>query len=384
MPDKLNIRVTANWADGLAHRNYRARVNSSNVISTCTEGPEPAAEAALARWNKSGKLTTAWTLREVDHDQSNIVKWWQFEATPAAETDGTAEPAGTAGTAVGNGSETLSEGGAGGTGNAVPPAIPQSLVVLSPEVIVTTAAAAPGSLEACTEAIRELIQTGRRAAARISILLAGAHDSYFKEESGKWLEWAQNSFGYERRFCFTCLKAGQFLSVQHAALDPKQREKLAATDLTKLEDIAKVPPHLLAVFLKKHDPAACSRDQVKLLAKCYAKNRTAGEIAAEEAKAEAAAAAKIKAKAEKSSRAAGPNPGLAIQTLVSLLADNTAMNVAAMDLDHMAAIQAGFCALQLALIKLECGGALTAAQFAVAEKLAAQFGHELANHKPQE
>lgn len=76
MSDKLNIRVTVGGGT------YRARVNSSNVIATCTMGAEKAAEAVLAKWNKSGNLTTDWTVRLVDQDQGDVSTWYQFEATP--------------------------------------------------------------------------------------------------------------------------------------------------------------------------------------------------------------------------------------------------------------------------------------------------------------
>ena len=395
MSEVLNIRVTVGGGT------YRAHVNSSKVIATCTMGAEQAAEAVLVKWNKSVKLTTAWTLRLVDQDHGNVSTWFQFEATPAEAAPEARRPP----EENTDGSETPREGGAGETASAVPPAIPQSLAVLSPEIVSSeksvtaipapTVVSLPGlefaipeTLEGVMKAIGEAEKTGQRLAKTVTIYIAHVRDTYYKDDAKGWEKAMKARFGYERRFCFSCWKVGKALVRWHRTLLPEQVVSLAETPLDSLEVIASIPEHVLPVFLKKHpEPGKMERSTARKVATCYVRNRTVAELEQEEERLAEESELKAKNKLERKKAKKSPEAKIpaALQALVSMMADSTAMNRSAQEVDPMTAIQAGFCALQLALLQLECGGtALSAAQFDVTVKLAAQFGQEFEKHKPQE
>ena len=192
---------------------------------------------------------------------------------PAAETDGSA---GTPAVPEGSG-----ESRSRGTPRP-PEASPAALV----PAVVQHAALEVADLATATAEIRGLISAGRRAATRIAVLIAQVRELHFKDDAKGWEAWAKREFGYERRFCFACLKAGNWLVHHGALLPPARRESLEQVDLRKLEYISCIPEQRVDAFLDRHqDLADLDRKQVKRLAKAWEMGRPIGEIEAEEEKA---------------------------------------------------------------------------------------------------
>jgi len=239
----------------------------------------------------------------------------------------------------------------------------------------------PATLDGVMAQIGEAERSGRKLALAVTVYVAHVRDTYYKDDATGWLEAMKEKFGYERRFCFTCLAVGRSLVRQCRTLPPDQVKGLLGTGIYELEWISHIPDHLLPVFLKNHPtPSTLGREAIKTLTKCYAEGKTAKEIEAAE---DQIAEAKLQKKTAKTDKT--PATERAIRTLVSLMADQQSMAAASKDIDPMTAIQAGFCALQLALNSLECNNvALNADQFRVVGHLSMQFEQELIKHKPQE
>jgi len=124
----------------------------------------------------------------------------------------------------------------------------------------------PDSLEDLDNRIRENVRIGRQAALTICVLIAHARDTFFPDAPAEWLTWARDAFGYERRFCFECLKAGRLLI---GASDECTIDALLQCDMHKLELLAKLPSQHLRPFLERNDPATMSRDQVRAKVKAW-------------------------------------------------------------------------------------------------------------------
>lgn len=125
----------------------------------------------------------------------------------------------------------------------------------------------PASLTELQDWVHREIHTGRRAAVCISVLLAHARDAYFPDSPGEWLQWAMEEFGYEKRHCFRCLKAGRLLTnpeVPHAAL-----AALAECETDKLEMLATLPSAQLPQFVKRVHPETLSRDELRAKVKLF-------------------------------------------------------------------------------------------------------------------
>jgi hypothetical protein len=120
---------------------------------------------------------------------------------------------------------------------------------------------APGTLAEAGERIAVAVAAGRRAAIDICVLLAHARREWFADDPAKWLEWARDEFGYERRHCFTCLKAGGLLL--EPAFDECDMSHLTGCDIPKLEALASIPTTQLAPLLKRWDPAHATREEVR-------------------------------------------------------------------------------------------------------------------------
>ena len=114
----------------------------------------------------------------------------------------------------------------------------------------------PANDREATEWIQERIDRGRRTALEIAVLIAHVRTYYYREDAAGWLTWAQEEFGYGRRFCFQCLSAGTLVQrVHHGAL--------IECDIQKLEALAAIPPEQLATLLEHWDPSQASRDEVR-------------------------------------------------------------------------------------------------------------------------
>ena len=111
------------------------------------------------------------------------------------------------------------------------------------------------SLEA-TQWIRERIESGRRSAVEIAVLIAHVRDVYYVDDASGWLAWAQQEFGYQRRFCFECLKGGRLLTAVH-------HDALARCEPFKLEMLANIPESQLPALLKQWDPSTATREEVR-------------------------------------------------------------------------------------------------------------------------
>src|SRR3989304_2586041 len=62
-----------------------------------------------------------------------------------------------------------------------------------------------------TAMVRLLGVEGLPVALAFAAYLAHGRQAFFAADPGSWLSWAHDMFGYERRFCFQCLKVGQLL-----------------------------------------------------------------------------------------------------------------------------------------------------------------------------
>jgi hypothetical protein len=120
----------------------------------------------------------------------------------------------------------------------------------------------PADFAELTSWVAAQIALGRRAAMTIAVLIAHARDEYFREEASEWLDWARKEFGYERRHCFSCLKAGRLLlsemGVRHVALD--------GCDVPKLEMLSalwEAKPEQFAALLAVWNPAEHTREEVR-------------------------------------------------------------------------------------------------------------------------
>jgi len=122
----------------------------------------------------------------------------------------------------------------------------------------------PAGLSELQDWVHEEIAVGMRAALRIALLLAHARDAYFADAPAEWLTWAREQFGYERRHCFRCLKAGRLL-----LLDGVPHEALARCDLEKLEMLARIPGHQLPALLERWDPSTATRAEVRAKVKMW-------------------------------------------------------------------------------------------------------------------
>lgn len=123
----------------------------------------------------------------------------------------------------------------------------------------------PADMRELTEWINEHIAMGRRAAVTIAILIAHAKDAYYVDAASEWLAWAKDEFGYERRMCFLCAKAGRLLLQCNIVA-------LAKCDLPKLEMIAtlhEAKPDQCRALLEVWNPADHSRDEVKAKVASY-------------------------------------------------------------------------------------------------------------------
>lgn len=115
------------------------------------------------------------------------------------------------------------------------------------------------SLAQCTAAVRDRIAVGNLAALQIAVLIAQAKRCYFRADYKGWQHWAQDAFGYKKRFVDTCAAAGEILLkylVHHDAL--------TKIDVNKLAVIATLEPHrLVGNWLQNNDPSTMTRDQVR-------------------------------------------------------------------------------------------------------------------------
>jgi len=342
---------------------HRARVMGTKCIATCTMGAKQAAEAVAEKFVKSTILKgKKWHLVNLPDREYQLV----------VEGDAPSEPAETGKTSAAI---------EGNRGQSTDIDRDQEPAVFSFGGLQFSI---PSTLDGVMAAIGEAELAGRRLALEVVIYVAHVHDTYYKDNAKAWEKVMEERFGYKRRFCFTCVKVAKLLVRQCRTLHPEQVKGLLGTGVQNLEYLSQIPDHLMPVFLKKHPkPETMDRNSIKTLAKCYATGKTAKEIeAAEDAIAEAKAnRANDTTKGTKGTK----NPQAAIKTLVSLSASQTDMNKASQDTDPMAAFRAGFTAINLALLHLECGGAaLSRAQFDSTLKLATDLVDELGKHQPQE
>jgi len=188
------------------------------------------------------------------------------------------------------GSETLSEGGAGGTGNAVPPASesasaehctnaralcgrgnePSAMVsamvaetsLVRRELQVTL----PDRPEAYGPVIRECLDRERQGGLQAAVLIALQRQQLWpkKTQFNEWLAWAMENLGLARRSCFMYLKVGNLLTSQMVTELPAElQKKLLACTIPKLEQLARLAAGQLTMVLTKRDPGAMAWDQVK-------------------------------------------------------------------------------------------------------------------------
>jgi len=221
----------------------------------------------------------------------------------------------------------------------------------------------PADLGGVTELIRSQITEGKKAVMRIAVLIAHARREHFAADPAGWLEWARSEFGYERRHCFRCLKAGGLLlsGVPHAAL--------LGCDTDKLELLAGIPAQLLRPFLERHpDVAELDRDEVRTLCRAWA-GAVSEPADADEPKPETKPA-----RAPRAQRTVCDD----VEELAALAEDEPAMKSAAVLLDPMTSFTAGFTALNLGILRLETTAArLEPPQAAAIEKLYADLGSEI-------
>lgn len=115
------------------------------------------------------------------------------------------------------------------------------------------------SLAQCERHVIALVETGRRTALQIAILIAEARNAYFGADYKGWIQWCADRFGYKPRMAVTCLNAGDLLQrylLQHAALK--------SVDVTSLETIHQLEKHgLVSSWLSANDPAHMTRDEIR-------------------------------------------------------------------------------------------------------------------------
>ena len=121
--------------------------------------------------------------------------------------------------------------------------------------------AVPDDVDDVTRLVREHIAIGRRSALLIALLIAHGRDTCFADDPSAWLTWARDEFGYQRRFCFQCLKAGRLLLA--TAGDKCINDALARCDLVKLELLARIPAPQLPAFVGHVDVAGMTREQLR-------------------------------------------------------------------------------------------------------------------------
>lgn len=124
----------------------------------------------------------------------------------------------------------------------------------------------PADLDECTQWVHQEVAIGKRAAMSIAVLIAYAKDHFFPDVM-KWRLWAKDEYGYEKRHCYTCLKAGRLI-LEFAVRHPS----LSGCAVHKLEEISRIwekkPDHIDA-WLQHVDINALTREELRLKVNAY-------------------------------------------------------------------------------------------------------------------
>jgi hypothetical protein len=104
-----------------------------------------------------------------------------------------------------------------------------------------------------------MTQQSKRVLPATAILLAATRNDNFKDDATAFLDWAQESFKFERKYVSHTLKVGQML----IRSKPEVFGRLTRLPMDKLLAVSRLAPDVVESYITSKDLEAAGRDEVR-------------------------------------------------------------------------------------------------------------------------